>query len=105
MVDGNVSHSPEFTLFTLGVDEVSRVVSIYFFPSIGFLSFYSTVMFTSSVVIVYLNQWGLIRRMVAQKLDGDLIEWTEDILTNRTLQMTVDSFDGQVSEISTGIPQ
>jgi hypothetical protein len=43
--------------------------------------------------------------MVAKKLDGDLIEWAEGFLTNRTVQITVDGFDGEVSQINTGIPQ
>jgi retron-type reverse transcriptase len=47
----------------------------------------------------------LLTTMIAKKLDGDLIEWTEDFMTNRTVQITVDGFDGEVAHINTGIPQ
>jgi hypothetical protein len=53
----------------------------------------------------HVNHRRLLTTMVAKKLDGDLIEWTEDFLTNRTVQTTVDVFDGEVSQINTGIPQ
>jgi retron-type reverse transcriptase len=53
----------------------------------------------------HVNHRRLLRTMVAKKLDGDLIEWTEDFLTNRTVQITVDGFDEEVSQINTGIPQ
>jgi hypothetical protein len=52
----------------------------------------------------YVDHRRLLTTMVAKKLDGDLIEWTEDFLTNRTVQITVDGFDGEVSQINTGIP-
>jgi hypothetical protein len=45
----------------------------------------------------HVNHRRLLTTMVAKKLDGDLIEWTEDFLTNRTVQITVDGFDGEVS--------
>jgi hypothetical protein len=53
----------------------------------------------------HVNHRRLLTTMVAKKLDGDLIEWTEDFLTNRTVQITVDGFDGEVSQINTGISQ
>jgi ribonuclease HI len=53
----------------------------------------------------HVNHRRLLTTTVAKKLDGDLIEWTEDFLTNRTVQITVDGFDGEVSQINTGIPQ
>jgi retron-type reverse transcriptase len=53
----------------------------------------------------HVNHRRLLTAMVAKKLDGDLIEWTEDFLTNRIVQITVDGFDGEVSQINTRIPQ
>jgi hypothetical protein len=53
----------------------------------------------------HVNHRRLFTTMVAKKLDGDLIEWTEDFLTNRTVQIMVDGFDGEISQIHTGIPQ
>jgi hypothetical protein len=53
----------------------------------------------------HVNHRRLLPTMVAKKLGGDLIEWTEDFLTNRTVHITVDGFDGEVSQINTGIPQ
>jgi hypothetical protein len=38
----------------------------------------------------HVNHRRLLTTMVAKKLDGDLIEWTEDFLTDRTVQITVD---------------
>jgi hypothetical protein len=53
----------------------------------------------------HINQRRLLTTMVADKLDGDLIEWTEDIFTNRTVQIMVDGLDGEVSQINTGLRQ
>jgi retron-type reverse transcriptase len=53
----------------------------------------------------HVNHRRLLTTMLAQKLDGDLIEWTEYFLTNRTVQITVDGYDGEVSPVNTGIPQ
>jgi hypothetical protein len=63
MMDGDVSYSSEFKLFTLGAD-VGRWSGLhfYFFPLLFFFSFYFTVVFTSFVFIVFLNR-GLIPRM------------------------------------------
>jgi hypothetical protein len=48
MMDGDVSHSSEFKLFTLGVEVVAEVVCISIsFLLLFFFSFYFTVMFTS----------------------------------------------------------
>jgi hypothetical protein len=59
MMDGDVSHSCEFKLFTLGADVGGRVVCISIsLPLLFSFSFYFTVMFTSFVFIVFLNQWG-----------------------------------------------
>jgi hypothetical protein len=38
-------------------------------------------------------------------VDGHLIEWTEEFLTNRTVQITVEACDGDVSQINTGMQQ
>jgi hypothetical protein len=56
-------------------------------------------------VFDHANHPRLPTTIVAKSLDGDLIEWTEDFLTNLTVQITVDRFDGEVSQINTGIPQ
>jgi hypothetical protein len=53
----------------------------------------------------HVNYRRLLTTVVAEKLDGDLIEWTEDFLTNRTVQITVDGFDTEVSQINTRILQ
>jgi hypothetical protein len=53
----------------------------------------------------HVNHRRLLTTIVAKKLDGDLIEETEDFLTNRNVQIMVDRFDGEVSQINTGIPQ
>jgi retron-type reverse transcriptase len=53
----------------------------------------------------HVNHRRLLTAMVAKDLDGDLIEWTEDFMTKRTMQITVDGFDGEASEINTRIPQ
>jgi hypothetical protein len=42
----------------------------------------------------HVNHRRLLIIMVAKKLDRDLIEWTEDFLTNRTVQIIVDGFYG-----------
>jgi hypothetical protein len=48
MMCGDVSHSSEFKLFTLGVEVVAEVVYISIsLPLLFFFSFYFTVMFTS----------------------------------------------------------
>jgi hypothetical protein len=65
IMGGYVSYSSEFK-FTVGADVDRRVVSISIsFPLLFCLSFYFTVMFTSivTVLIVFVNQWGLIPRM------------------------------------------
>jgi hypothetical protein len=36
------------------------------------------------------NHWRLVTTMVAKKLDGDLIEWTERFHTKRTVHIIVD---------------
>jgi hypothetical protein len=52
MMDGDVSHSSEFKLFTLGVEVGAEVVCISIsFPLLFFSSFYFTVMFTSYAFI------------------------------------------------------
>jgi hypothetical protein len=53
----------------------------------------------------HVNHRRLLTTMVAKTLDGDLIEWTEHFVTNRTVQITVDGYDGEVSPVHTGIPQ
>jgi hypothetical protein len=53
----------------------------------------------------HVNHRLLLTTMFAKKLDGDLIEWTEDVLTNRAVQITVDGYDGEVSPVNMGIPQ
>jgi retron-type reverse transcriptase len=53
----------------------------------------------------HVNQRRLLTTMVAKKLDGDLMEWKEDFLTNRTVQVTVYGYDGEVSPVNTRIPQ
>jgi hypothetical protein len=37
--------------------------------------------------------------MVATKVDAKLIEWTDNIFTNWTLQITVGGFDGKLIPI------
>jgi hypothetical protein len=56
-------------------------------------------------VFDHVNHRGLLTTMVAKKLDGDLIEWTEDSVTNLTVQITVDRFDAEASQINPGILQ
>jgi hypothetical protein len=52
MMDGDVIHSSEFKLFTLGVEVVAEVACISIsFPLLFFVSFYFTVMFTSYAFI------------------------------------------------------
>jgi hypothetical protein len=41
----------------------------------------------------HVNHRPLLTTMVSKKLDGDLIEWTENLLTNRTVQISVDGYD------------
>jgi hypothetical protein len=38
----------------------------------------------------HINHRRLLTPMVAKKLDGEMIEWTEDILTDRSVQILVD---------------
>jgi hypothetical protein len=52
MMDGDVSHSSEFKLFTRGVEVGAEVVCISIsFPLLFFSSLYFTVMFTSYAFI------------------------------------------------------
>jgi hypothetical protein len=51
----------------------------------------------------HINQQRLLTMMVAKKLDDDLIEWTQQFLTNQTMQIMEDGYDGEVSQIKAGI--
>jgi hypothetical protein len=53
----------------------------------------------------HVNHKRLLTRMVDKTLVGYLIQWTEDFLTNRTVQISGDGFDREVSQINTGILQ
>jgi hypothetical protein len=45
----------------------------------------------------HVNHRRLLMTMVAKKLHGEFLEWTEDFLTNQTVQIIVDGFDVEVS--------
>jgi hypothetical protein len=53
----------------------------------------------------HVNHRRLLITMVAKTLEGDLIEWAEDFITSRTMQVTVAGFGGGASEVNTGISQ
>jgi hypothetical protein len=36
----------------------------------------------------HVDRRRLSKTMVAKKVDGDLVEWTEDFMTNRSVQIT-----------------
>jgi hypothetical protein len=53
----------------------------------------------------YVDRRRLLKTMVAKKVDEDLLEWTEDFMTNRSVQITVDGYHGEGAKVDTGIPQ
>jgi ribonuclease HI len=53
----------------------------------------------------HVDRRRLLKTMIAKKVDGDLVEWTEDFMTNRSVQITVDGYHGKAAKVNTGIPQ
>jgi hypothetical protein len=53
----------------------------------------------------HVDRRRLLKTMVAKNVDGDLVEWTEDFMTNRSVQITVDGYHGEAAKVDTRIPQ